>query len=134
MDLSFFAAFAEEKILRAQKEGGFDNLEGMGKPLNLAEDELIPDDCRMAYKILKNSGYVPPEVAERKEVCSIKEMLAACKDEQERYRQMQKLNLLKAKISMRRNGPIFLEDDSDYYEKIVERITLGKEDQSSMGK
>ena len=35
---------------------------GEGKPLELDDDAHIPEDLRVAYQILKNAGYVPPEV------------------------------------------------------------------------
>jgi hypothetical protein len=56
--LTAIALVAEEKILEAQREGAFDNLPGSGKPLCLDDDAHLPPDMRMAYKILKNSGYI----------------------------------------------------------------------------
>ena len=48
---------AEERIRKAQEEGAFDNLPNMGKPIDLGAEELVPPDLRMAYTLLKNSGY-----------------------------------------------------------------------------
>jgi hypothetical protein len=56
--LSAIALVAEEKILEAQHEGAFDNLPGSGKPLPLDDEAWLPPEMRMAYKILKNSGYL----------------------------------------------------------------------------
>lgn len=53
---------AERKIAEAIAQGDFDDLPGAGKPLDLAEDLLVPEDQRMANRILKNAGYVPREV------------------------------------------------------------------------
>ena len=61
MSLKILETFADRRIIDAEKDGAFDNLPGAGKPLDLYEDPLIPEDLRMAYRILKNSGYVPPE-------------------------------------------------------------------------
>jgi hypothetical protein len=116
--------FAEEVILKAQKEGEFDNLEGRGRPLRLEDDSMVPEDCRMAYKLLKNSGHVPPELEEQKDILNIKDMLAHCKDEQERYRQIQKLNLMVTRMNMQRRRPVHLEEDQVYYQRAVERISL----------
>ena len=44
---------AENRIREAQQNGEFDNLPGMGKPLEFEDDSNIPEDLRMAYKILK---------------------------------------------------------------------------------
>ena len=53
---------AERKIAEAVAQGEFDDLPGAGKPLDLEEDPLIPEELRMANRILKNAGFVPREV------------------------------------------------------------------------
>jgi hypothetical protein len=53
---------AEKKITEALEKGEFDDLPGRGRPLDLQEDPLVPEDLRMAYRILRNAGYVPEEV------------------------------------------------------------------------
>jgi hypothetical protein len=51
---------AERRIQEAIEAGVFDNLEGMGKPLADQEDNpFVPDDMRVAFKVLQNSGYAP---------------------------------------------------------------------------
>ncbi len=57
-----FELIAERKIAEAAERGEFDDLPGRGKPLDLEDDALVPEDLRMAYRILKNAGYVPAEV------------------------------------------------------------------------
>ena len=53
---------AERKIAEAAAQGEFDNLPGAGKPLDLEEDPLVPEDMRMANRILRNAGVAPREV------------------------------------------------------------------------
>ena len=53
------ALIAEERITQAGKDGTFDNLPGQGRPLVFEDDSHIPEDLRMAYKLLKNSDYLP---------------------------------------------------------------------------
>jgi hypothetical protein len=53
---------AERKIAEAIANGELDELPGAGKPLTLDDDALVPEDLRMAYRILKNAGYAPEEV------------------------------------------------------------------------
>lgn len=53
---------AEQRIREACERGAFDSLPGAGKPLELEDNSHIPEDLRMAYKLLKNAGYVPEEV------------------------------------------------------------------------
>jgi hypothetical protein len=55
---------AERKIAEAIAQGEFDGLPGTGKPLALEEDPLVPEELRMANRILKNAGFVPSEVTE----------------------------------------------------------------------
>lgn len=52
-------SLVEEQILKAQKAGKFDNLEGMGEPLNLEENPFEPDEVRMVFRILKRNNYAP---------------------------------------------------------------------------
>jgi hypothetical protein len=51
---------AERRIRDAIEAGEFDNLEGMGKPLSTDDDNpYVPEDMRVAFKVLQNSGYAP---------------------------------------------------------------------------
>ncbi|MEA4857477.1 MAG: DUF1992 domain-containing protein [Solidesulfovibrio sp.] len=119
-----FAIIAEQRIGEAMARGEFDNLEGRGRKIDFADESMIPQDLRMAYKILKNAGYLPQELLEEKEIVTATELLAAATDEQERYRQMQKLNLLVTKVNARRRRPVNLEKDQAYYRKVVERVSV----------
>lgn len=69
-----FNALVEERILKAQKSGELDNLPGEGKPLKL-DDMSIPEEFRMAYRILKNSGFLPPEVEIRNQIKKLELLL-----------------------------------------------------------
>ena len=55
---------AEQKIAEAVSRGELDDLPGAGRPLQLDDDELVPEDMRLAHRILKNGGYTPPEYLE----------------------------------------------------------------------
>ncbi len=51
---------AERRIREAIEAGEFDNLTGAGKPLADQEDNpFVPEDMRVAFKVLQNSGYAP---------------------------------------------------------------------------
>jgi len=52
---------AERKIAEAVSQGELDNLPGAGRPLDLDDDALIPEDMRMAHRILKNADVPLPE-------------------------------------------------------------------------
>lgn len=114
---------AEQRIQDATAKGVFDDLPGRGKALELEDDSAIPEDLRMAYKILKNSGYVPPELEYRKEAQTIVELLEHCTDVREKVRQMRRLDVVMAKIEKSRGKTSSLKH-SAYYTQIVSRLTL----------
>jgi hypothetical protein len=122
--MDIFTQIAEEKIREAQTRGEFDNLPGKGKPLNLDEDNHVPEELKIAYKILKNSGYIPPELELQKEINTTLDLLKHCTDEREKYKKIQKLNLLITRMNMTRKVPVNLEQDQFYYEKIVDKVKV----------
>ncbi len=122
--MEIFARIAEEKIQEAMRNGDFADLQGRGRPLRLEDDSQVPSDLRMAYKILKNAGYVPEELNLQKEINSTRDLLKYCTDEKEKYQQIQKLNLLITRMNMRRNRPVNLEENQVYYEKVVNRVKI----------
>nr|WP_246325426.1 DnaJ family domain-containing protein [Dissulfurirhabdus thermomarina] len=115
---------AEQRIREAQERGELDDLPGAGRPLRFEDDTFVPPDLRLAYKMLKNAGYLPPELEEERELRSTAELLRHLEDEGERYRQVQKLNLLVTRINLRRRRPVNLEVDQVYYRKVVERVQV----------
>lgn len=101
-----FEAIVEERIKAAQKQGRFDNLEGKGKPL-LFEDSHVPNDLRLAHKILKNAGFLPPEVEIRKQITHIRELMdQAGETSADQAKLHKRLNYLMAKLdAVRSTGP-----------------------------
>ena len=113
---------AEERIRDAIQRGEFDNLPGSGKPLILEDDRHIPDDLRLAYKILKNADCLPPELELKKEIRKAEELLSSVADEGEKYRQLQKVNFLIMKLNEMRKGSVQWEEKQFYYTKIVDKV------------
>lgn len=58
----------EQQILKAQQKGGFDNLEGAGKPVEFDENPYEPPELRMVFKILKDNDFAPYWVELGKEI------------------------------------------------------------------
>lgn len=79
MDFSYVAS--EDKIRKAQQDGVFDNLPGQGKPLKLEDLSAIPEELRMAYKIMKNAGFNPEEHKLKSEIKTIEDLMAVSQDE-----------------------------------------------------
>jgi len=114
---------AEKRIEEAQAKGEFDDLPGCGRPLKLEDMSHVPEELHMAYKILRNAGCLPPELAERKEINRLVDLLERCKDERERVRQMQKLRFMVQRARMRHQRSIRVEQDDPYYSRLLERLS-----------
>jgi len=123
------AFIAEQKILKAMEERDLNSPRWKNKPLPLEDDHLVPEDLKIAYKILKNSGYLPPELEERKEIRRIEDLIASTEDEHERLKQMKKLNVLLMKVEEKRAFRSNIATQDDYYRKVVEKITVKKSKQ-----
>ena len=113
---------AEERIREAIQRGEFENIPGSGKPLEFEDDRHIPEDLRLAYKVLKNAHCLPPELELKKEISTAEELLSALTDEGEKYRQIKKINYLIMKLNTMRQGSVQWEEQQRYYERIVEKV------------
>lgn len=117
-----FKDIVERRIQECMANGDLDNLPGQGKPLELEDDSNIPEDLRMAYKILKNADCLPPEVELRKDIRALKDLLDSIPDEQEKLSQIRRINFKIMKLnSMGRGSPLF-EEHEVYYRKVVEKL------------
>jgi hypothetical protein len=121
-----FERIVEERIKAAREKGAFDNLEGTGKPLALFDDLHIPEDLRMAYKILKNADCLPPEIELKKEISRTEELLVGMQDEHERYRTLKKLNVLIMKLNVSRNGDARFDIPQKYAAAVVDRFAANE--------
>ena len=117
---------AERKINQAIEEGTLSFEKWKNKPLPKDDDHFVPDDLKIAYKMLKNAGFVPPEVEAKKEIKRIEDLIARTEDEHLRLKQMKKLNLLLMKMDVGRTKQANIEAQDAYYRKIVERLGLRK--------
>ena len=107
----------ERKIAEAMAEGAFDHLPGAGKPLDLDDDTLVPEDLRVAHRILKNAGFLPPALESRRELAGAAALLRAAVSEGERHRVAMRLALLAAKLEADgRSLPL------DYRDRVAERL------------
>jgi Domain of unknown function (DUF1992) len=94
----------EKKIQEAMASGAFDDLPGAGQPLDLTDDALVPEELRVAYRILKNAGFVPPEVEALNEIAQLERLAMGDATA------VKKLALLKARVEAR------------YYDKAIARL------------
>jgi hypothetical protein len=121
--LSAIQIIAERRIEEALREGQLQVDHWRNRPLPEEDLRLVPEDLRLAFKILKNAGYLPPELETRKEIHRLEELIAATEDEHTRVTQLRKLDFLLMKLNQMRSRPSTIESDSDYYRRITERLT-----------
>jgi DnaJ homolog subfamily C member 28 len=58
-----------DKIIReAMERGEFDDLSGKGEPIDLSENPFEDPDWRMAHRMLRNAGFAPDWLEERKDI------------------------------------------------------------------
>ncbi len=109
---------AERRIAEAMDRGEFEGLPGAGKPLRLEDDCLVPEELRAAYRLLKNSGYLPEEIRLRREISEIETLLNLIDEPAARDRATRKLRLLETRLGLTgRASP--LSQDLDYRMKII---------------
>ncbi|RNC71786.1 MAG: DUF1992 domain-containing protein [Desulfuromonadales bacterium] len=124
--MDILATIAERKIREAMERGEFDDLSGKGKPLVMEEDLAgVPAEVRMAYRILKNAGFVPPEVVLRKEIVSLRELVNSLEESEERRQKQRELDFKLMKLSMMRNRPLNLDEVPEYRDKVVAKLGGG---------
>ncbi len=117
-----FEALVEQRIKKAQKKGDLDNLPGEGKTLKF-DDEHVPEEFRLAHKILKNSGFFPPEVDLRKKIHEAESLLACIEyDSPERQRIQKKLNYLFARLDTVRSSTGSSTIPESYRNRLVKRM------------
>jgi hypothetical protein len=121
-----FEKIVEERIKKAQYKGAFDDLPGAGKPLDFPDDSHVPEDLRLAYKILKNADCLPPEIELKKEIHCTEDLLINMKDTAERYRILKRLNFLIMKLNACRNSDARFDIPQKYMTAFSDRIGAGK--------
>ena len=58
----------DQKIREAMAAGEFDNLAGTGQPIDLSENPYEDANWRTAHRLLRNAGFAPSWIEERKDI------------------------------------------------------------------
>jgi len=110
---------AEQKIMDALLRGDLDNLAGQGQPLHLDDDSFVSEELRVAYRLLKNSGFLPPEVSLRKEIAGMNQLLTEVVSEDEQIKLNKRMDYLLMQLSVMHPGASICSEE--YYLKILNR-------------
>lgn len=92
--------------------GDLADLPGTGRPLELEDDPLVPEDVRMAYRVLKNAGFVPPEIEQLREIAALESIVMRDGDAEDvaRARAARRLALLRTQI------------DATYFDRVLDKL------------
>lgn len=114
-------ALVEQRIAAAAARGEFDDLPGAGAPLDLDDDLLVPEEVRVANRILKNAGFVPPAVELLRSLRHLNDELCSAGDRAARCRIQAKMLALDMALESLRGEPSVV--PREYCRRIAERLS-----------
>lgn len=122
MAYSFLTRIAEERIHAAQQRGVFDNLPGKGKPIELEDLRGVPEDLRMAYRILKNAHVLPAEVELQKEINTLQDLLKYVEEDGERKALAKEIEWKMIRLDLTKRRSFSLGTTRFYGRKLVRKL------------
>ncbi|HTH60174.1 MAG TPA: DnaJ family domain-containing protein [Paraburkholderia sp.] len=115
-------ALVEQRIAAAAARGEFDDLPGAGAPQELDDEPLVPEEVRVANRILKNAGFVPPAVEQLRALRDLENELANVGDNKaEQCRLRARMLALDMALESLRGGPMVV--PHEYRRRIAERLS-----------
>jgi hypothetical protein len=122
--MDIFSIIAEEKIRKAMEDGEFDNLPGQGKPLQLEDLSHIPEELRVAYKVMKNANIVNDLDTLQKELMTIDDLIDSCKSSENSNRLNKEKRLIEKKLEalLKKRKSLDTKASAFYKERMLERL------------
>lgn len=114
-------ALVEQRIAAAAARGEFDDLPGAGAPQEPDDDLLVPEEVRVANRILKNAGFVPPAVEQLRSLRHLQDELNTAGDRATRCQLQAKLLALDMALESLRGEPTVV--PREYCRRIAERLS-----------
>ncbi|KQU63041.1 DUF1992 domain-containing protein [Rossellomorea marisflavi] len=123
--MDFSTLMSEQRIRKAYEEGEFNELPGFGKPMDLNDDAGIPEELKMAHRMMKNAGYSTEEAGLKQEMMRIEDLIRTCEDDVEAkslHRELNekvlKYNAMLSKKRVKTNSSVF----KDYQRSIEDKL------------
>jgi hypothetical protein len=69
--MSIWERIVEKKIQQAMQSGEFDDLPGEGRPLQLDDETFVPQEWRLAYRLLHNAHLLPDWLQLDREIAAV---------------------------------------------------------------
>lgn len=125
---------AERRIAEARDRGELAGLRGEGKPVELDDERLVPEHLRVGFRLLKNAGYLPPQLQTLRELREAEDLLAClpASERAARDRAKRRLDLLRQRLQQqggRDRGPLWV-TEGQYGSRILQRLG-GDDDKQS---
>lgn len=114
-------SLVEARIERAIGRGELTDLPGQGSPLCLDDDVCVAPELRLAYRILKNAGFVPDAIELRREIMSLSVLIDATEGA-ERTRAIARRDWLRARLALRGGTGTSLLEHQEYAERVAKRF------------
>jgi hypothetical protein len=91
-----------QSLRDAERSGELQSSPSWGKPLDLDDGYAqTPEELRLAFKALKDAGYVPPEVETMQRIAALRTVIAADPDAPEAQPMRQRLSELQQQLALR---------------------------------
>ena len=91
-----------QSLREAQRSGELQSAASWGKPLDLADGYAqTPEELRMAFKALKDAGFVPPEVEAMQQIAALRQAIEAEPDAPEAEAMRQRISELQQHLALR---------------------------------
>jgi DnaJ family protein C protein 28 len=68
--MKHWESLIDQKIREAMEQGQFDDLPGKGQPVDTSENPFEDPEMRLAHRMLRNAGFAPSWIEERKDIDS----------------------------------------------------------------
>ncbi|MEP7100093.1 MAG: DUF1992 domain-containing protein [Burkholderiales bacterium] len=91
-----------QSLRDAQRSGELQSAASWGKPLDLADGYAqTPEELRMAFKALKDAGFVPPEVETMKQIAALREVIETEPDAAQAEAMRRRISELQQHLALR---------------------------------
>lgn len=135
--MSVLDELAERRIKESMERGELNRLPGSGRPLRLDDDSMVPEELRMAYRVLRNANYLPPELQLRKDIERVEDLLSelqeAGTEHSRRHEAHRRLTVLRMQLESHRGrrGAAPLWADPLYEQRLLAH--LQREEEAAAG-
>jgi hypothetical protein len=105
------------------EDGAFEGLAGEGRPLALDDDRWVPGDLRLGYRVLRNSGCLPPELELRREILSLRALISTIDDDGEKLGKIREMKFKLLRLAPMRERPPLLDAFPEYEDPVMRKLS-----------